>query len=349
MTIRTYASVTQHEIITQTRAWSEALTSVTSNADSLEALWRQGRYQCVLFTGCGSTYYLSQAAASLFQMHVGAPACAAPASELLFYPEAHYPKRGKVLLVASSRSGYTSETVAAVQAFRQRQQGEVVVITNDAEKPLAALADVLLAIPAGQEESVAQTRSFASMYVAATAMVATLAQKLDWLDAMRALPQVGDRLLATYDSLARELGGNLDYDRFYFLGSGPRFGLASETNLKMKEMTLTHSEPFPFLEFRHGPMSMAGPSAVIIGMLSASRRQPEAQVLGDMKKLGARVVTLAEQNADVVFDSQLPEAVRNVLYLPVLQLVAYHRAIAKGLNPDRPNNLSAVIELDGLG
>jgi glucosamine--fructose-6-phosphate aminotransferase (isomerizing) len=117
-------------------------------------------------------------------------------------------------------------------------------------------------------------------------------------------------------------------------------------NLKMKEMTLTHSEPFHFLEFRHGPMSMVTNSSAVIGLLSTTQRTHEQAVLDHMKTLGGNVISLAESGADLNFASGLPEAVRNVLYLPPLQLMAYYRSIAKGLNPDQPNNLSAVVELE---
>ncbi len=105
-------------------------------------------------------------------------------------------------------------------------------------------------------------------------------------------------------SLAKRSGINLDFDRFYFLGSGIRYGLACEVNLKMKEMTLTHSEPFHFLEFRHGPMSMVNEKAVVVGMLSDANRLHEAKVLSEMKTLGGTVVSLGEQDADVAFESR---------------------------------------------
>jgi glucosamine--fructose-6-phosphate aminotransferase (isomerizing) len=205
---------------------------------------------------------------------------------------------------------------------------------------------VTIIIPKGQEESIAQTRSFSSMYVAVTALVMMLGDRDDLLEAMSKLPAVGKTVLASYAPLARSLGENLELDRFYFLGSGSRYGLACEVNLKMKEMTLTHSEPFHFFEFRHGPMSMIGESAALIGLLSEEQREWEIAVLHEMDALGGNVFVLAEDGADVCFKSGLPEAVRNVLYLPVLQLMAYYRAIAKGLNPDRPTNLTAVVELD---
>jgi glucosamine--fructose-6-phosphate aminotransferase (isomerizing) len=114
----------------------------------------------------------------------------------------------------------------------------------------------------------------------------------------------------------------------------------------MKEMTLTHSEPFHFLEFRHGPMSMVNRNTVVVGMLSDAQRAHEAKVLSEMEKLGGTVAGLGESEADVVFESAVPESVRGVLYLPVLQLMAFHRSIAKGLDPDRPKNLTAVVQLN---
>ena len=114
----------------------------------------------------------------------------------------------------------------------------------------------------------------------------------------------------------------------------------------MKEMTLTHSEPFHFLEFRHGPMSMINQNAVVVGMLSDSNRIHEAKVLSEMEALGATVASFGEDEADVQFGSRIPESVRGVLYLPVLQLMAFYRSVAKGLNPDKPNHLSAIVQLD---
>ena len=64
------------------------------------------------------------------------------------------------------------------------------------------------------------------------------------------------------------------------------------------------------------------------------------------KALDGKTLTIGEAGADITFASQLPEPIRNVLYLPILQLMAYYRSLAKGLNPDRPNNLEAVVKLE---
>jgi glucosamine--fructose-6-phosphate aminotransferase (isomerizing) len=232
-----------------------------------------------------------------------------------------------------------------VEKFRQEKRGDVIVISNY-DEALSRLADVNIVIEKGQEESVAQTRSFASMFVAATAMCAQMAGRNELVNSMVELPGLGNQLLDRYETLAKEVGSNLDFDRFYFLGSGIRFGLACEVNLKMKEMTLTHSEPFHFLEFRHGPMSMVNENAVVVGLLSDVNRTHEAKVLSEMKALGGTVISLGEEAADVSFESGVSESLRGVLYLPVLQLMAFYRSITKGLNPDRPNHLTAVVKLE---
>ena len=341
---------TYREIKTQTQAWAQAV-EVTRN----RSLPQADKYGQVIFTGCGSTYYLSLAAAALYQELTGCAARAVPASELLLNPQIVV---GRVvpngdaiatnptyLLVAISRSGTTSETVKAVQNFKAEKRGDVVVISNY-DEVLSRLADVNIVIDEGQEESVAQTRSFASMYVAVCGLCARMAGRAELLKTLEKLPEAGHSLMDGYEAFAKEIGSNLEFDRFYFLGSGTRYGLACEVNLKMKEMTLTHSEPFHFLEFRHGPMSMVNEKAVVVGMLSEANRIHETKVLSEMKSLGGTVASLGESGSDVEFRSGIPEMVRGVLYLPVLQLMAFYRALAKGLDPDRPKNLTAVVRLN---
>ena len=331
---------TYNEITSQTEAWAQALDVVHASH-----LPKAADYDMVLFTGCGSTYYLSLAAAALYQELTGRAARAVPAGELLLNSQTVVRDNISHLLVASSRSGTTTETVKAVEKFKNEKRGDVVVITNYAEV-LSRSADVNIVIDKGQEESVAQTRSFASMYVAVTAFCAQMAGRGDLVEALKPLPVIGKLVMSKYEAYAKSLGENLNFDRFYFLGSGLRYGLACEVNLKMKEMTLTHSEPFHFLEFRHGPMSMVNAQAVVVGMLSDSNRMHEMKVLSEMKMLGGTVAGLGESEADVCFESGIPESIRSVLYLPVLQLMAFYRSLAKGLNPDRPTNLTAVVKLD---
>ncbi|MBK9208312.1 MAG: SIS domain-containing protein [Anaerolineales bacterium] len=221
---------TYTEIKSQTDAWAQAL-EVTRAV----TLPDPEKYEQVVFTGCGSTYYLSMAASATYQELTGRSARAVPGGELLLNSQIILTSQ-KTLLVAISRSGTTTETVKAVEKFKKENRGDVIVISNY-DEVLSKFADVNIIIPSGQEESVAQTRSFASMFVAATAMCARMAGRDDLVDSMSALPEVGQRIMRDFEPAAREIGENLNFDRFYFLGSGIRYGLACEVNLKMKEMT----------------------------------------------------------------------------------------------------------------
>jgi glucosamine--fructose-6-phosphate aminotransferase (isomerizing) len=206
--------------------------------------------------------------------------------------------------------------------------------------------------PEGREESVAQTRSFSSMLAGCVALAYLAGGQPEHLDDLDALPALGQRLMGRHQSLAQSLGRNLDLDQVFFLGSGPRYGLACEAMLKLKEMSLTTSEAYHFLEFRHGPKSMVDERTLVVGLLSDAAREAETAVLNEMKGLGATILILAESGdglswADhvVCFESDLPELARLSLYLPVLQLYAYYRSVGKGLNPDAPRHLDAVVQL----
>lgn len=347
------AEHTLQEILTQPQAWQAALDRVAQAQAALKKLWQEKRFSDILVTGCGSTYYLSLAAAPLFQQQLARRARAMPASELLLFPRAVMPSDNCPLLVTISRSGRTSETIRAAQAYKASQpDGFVLNIGCYGETDLVTLSDLALIIEEGQEQSVVQTRSFSAMLVAAQAVVAVSDEQFP-LAQMQVLPTSGEQLISTYHSLARQLGEHTSFERFYFLGSGLQYGLACEANLKMKEMSLSHSEAFHFMEFRHGPMSMVNEHTLIVGLLSQTASVYELAVLREMRALGAQVLALTEhpvsaQDADyqVCFRSGLPETQRSVLYLPILQLMGYYRAIARGQNPDQPHNLTAVVVLE---
>jgi glucosamine--fructose-6-phosphate aminotransferase (isomerizing) len=340
----TNGQFTREEIFTQSLAWQGAIDVIASMKNELKDI-DLGNYRQIIFTGCGSTYYLSLAVASIFQKQTGAICKAVPGGELLLNPGATYSGNNQ-LLFAISRSGSTSETVQAAEQFKKDQGGRVISICNYDDRPLTEVADLAICIPEGQEQSIAQTRAFSSMYLSLVAMAMLVSRREDLFDEMKALPDIGKSLIEKYNEFSRRVGENLDYDRFYFLGSGSRYGLACEANLKMKEMTITHTEPFYFLEFRHGPISMVNENTAVVGLLSESQRDYEEKVLDDARNFGARTVSIGETDADVSFESELSEDIRNVLYLPVLQIMAYYRSMKKGLNPDQPNNLTAVVYLE---
>jgi len=335
---------TREEIQSQPEAWAAALKVLYETRRSVLDLEPAGRFENIIYTGCGSTYYLSLAAAALTQELTGLPCRAFPASELWLYPGSSY-VTGKTLLVAVSRSGETTETLRACQAFLDKKRGTLLTLSCYGDMPLSKMGALNILLPSGQEQSVAQTRAFSTLYLGTVVLACLWAGREDLIDSMTKIPEAGRRLLKTYTSLATELGRDASIDRFYWLGSGPRLGLACELSLKMKEMSLSHSETFHFMEFRHGPKSMITPSALTIGLRSTVNGQEEAAVLEDVKALGGHVLDIAETGSEVRFESGLDEAVRNVLYLPIGQMIAFNRSLSKGLNPDHPMNLDAVVKL----
>jgi len=192
------------------------------------------------------------------------------------------------------------------------------------------------------------------MLLLTQALTTVLARDDRMLERLQRLPDALENLVARLGDLPQRLGADQNIERFFFLGSGPLYGLANEAMLKTKEMSLSYAEAYHPLEFRHGPMSMVNEHTLVAGFLSDVGLAEELRVLEEMQRLGARILALVEDasiftawQADHVVElrSGLDEWERGPLYLPVIQRLAYHRAVAKGLDPDWPTNLRAVVEL----
>lgn len=342
------------EITSQPELWPKAIEAFWQQSAALKSLWDEGGFNQVLFTGCGSTYYLAHAGAALFQQRTGISSRAYPASEIALYPDLVFLPNTKTLMIAVSRSGETTETVQAMRVYRERTGGKVVAVTCASASTLSTQAELTITIDEAQETSLAQTRSFACMLVVVQAIAAFVAGRSD-LDAMQLLPSTVTGLLTDYRTLAQQLGEDRQIERFFFLGSGALYGIASEAMLKMKEMSLSYSEAFHVLEFRHGPMSMVNDRTLVVGLISEDARPQEVAVLREMQQRGAQILALEAHDANhslpngahrVALNAAIPVWARPVLYLPVLQLMAYYRALANGQNPDQPANLTFVISLD---
>jgi glutamine---fructose-6-phosphate transaminase (isomerizing) len=341
-------SQTFAEILSQPSVWEKSLLRL-KDWDRQEFPQFKD-YDQVLFTGCGSTYYLSLWAARVCEQATGMICRAAPASDLLLFPEAWLHASKRSLLVAVSRSAETTETIRALKAFQTGGYGDAIVVTCYRERALAQLTPWVIDVPDSQEESVAQTRSFTNMMLAVIWLAGgTISKELPGQ-----YKKVGEDLLNKYSRLARQIGEDGSISKFFFLGSGSLYGLASEAMLKMKEMSLAHSESFHMLEFRHGPMSLVDQESLVIGLTGASTGNYEFALLKDMRSKGARTLGLLDLDDPaagdalderVLFQSGKTEMWQAPLYLPILQLIAYHRAINQSLNPDRPTNLSSVVVL----
>jgi glucosamine--fructose-6-phosphate aminotransferase (isomerizing) len=248
------------------------------------------------------------------------------------------------MLVAISRSGSTSETVKAAGDFVAANAGPLVTLSAYGDEPLARLGALNLVFPEARERSIVQTRAFTSLLLATLALAANWAGRDDLLNELDRLPAAGRTVIDRHLPRVAEIAAE-PYERSFFLGSGPQYGLACEAALKTKEVSLQPSEPFHFLEFRHGPKSLVTPETLVVGLLGA-HADLERPVITESAGFGGKTLTIGEADADLTFDSGLSEFARGILCLPPIQWLAVERALAQGLDPDHPRNLSAVITLD---
>jgi glucosamine--fructose-6-phosphate aminotransferase (isomerizing) len=353
---------TIREIVSQPVAWQAALDETQRRAGDLRRLLAVYAQQPLVLLGSGSPQHLAVAVAALTREFAGRNCIAAASADMVFNPRTVTPQDGPILAIIFSRSGETSEAIAAAQGI-QSGGGAVIAVGCDAESRLLRMANVAVAVTAGQEDGAAQTRSFASMYVAGQAIVALMGQQqpADCADdgfeaALLQLPDRGIKSITQVHATIGSLANGAAIERIYVLGSGIRYGIACEAALKFQEMSLTDTNAYNVLEFRHGPMSMADEHALVIGLIGERGHKEELAVLSEAKAFGARVIAIAEQlspemsnlNEGFALESGLPEHARTVLYLPPLQLMAYERAIAKRLNPDAPRNVTKFVRIAEL-
>jgi len=142
-----------------------------------------------------------------------------------------------------------------------------------------------------------------------------------------------------------------------FLGGGPLYGVAVEATLKLTEMSLSPTVPYHTLEVHHGPRSIIDEQTLVVGLGSQRGASHERQIVAEMAEEMLHVLAftpesgwnLGETATEIPLGHQVPEHALGLLYLPLLQLLAYHRALLKGVNPDESRNLTSYIELPDQG
>jgi len=345
------STFTYEEILSQGQIWEKTIPKIIE-ALSVNCDWKKREHDEYLFIGCGSTHYLSSAAASMWSIITKKNAHAFPSSEVWLYPKMCITAKNPALITIS-RSGETTETLNAMEVFREITTKKNISISCYPESEMVKRSEFSLVTKDAWEKSIAQTRSFSSMFIATQLLAGWFASDNILLAELKKLPSLFEDLLAKYKSLAKLLGENKKIQKFVFLGNGPYFGLAEECMLKMKEMSLSISQGFRLLEYRHGPMSVTTEDTLIIGMINSERQNEELSVLRNMKSLGATTLAIVDKIPEnrtgldyiIEMNSGISDIGRAILNLPILQLLAFYRAKANGLNPDEPKNLSSVVYL----
>lgn len=345
-----------YEIAGQSEIWGAAVEAVLAQASNVNSFFEAIQPREILFTACTSPYYAGKSAASYWQSALGLRARAVPSSELILFPSAYYSFEHKEpMLVALSRSGLTSETIWAVEQFEERFPGRTLFIGCAPGSALENLAQVSILLPEAYEETVPATRSLAAMYLASLMVGARISGQDEIFNLLKNAPAAVEKIIRKAESTAQEINNQHDFKNIFFLGSGPLYGMALEATLKTLEMTLSNTLNFTFLESRHGPRSLIDEQTLVVGLYSHAGLNYEAQVMSELTlNHGATTVALTPNpqwetgkvSYQISVDTDWPDNILGLSYLPVIHWLAYYRAVAKEVNPDISRNLTPYIEID---
>jgi glucosamine--fructose-6-phosphate aminotransferase (isomerizing) len=340
-------------MLSQPKCWADCLKRLESGQTIREIAKRFGKSPEWIFVGCGSSYYIAQVAAASWTEITRIRARAIPASELLLFPDLAFSSMKEFVPVLISRSGQTSEVLRVAQLFNDKQIPSIAVSCATGEK-LETMASASILLPEADEQSTVMTRSFTSMVLALQYLAATLAGNTTLLQNFRILPSVAEKMLPDLPDRVRELVDHNPFCDYVCLGQGPYYGLACESALKVMEMSSTYAQSFHTLEFRHGPKSVVSDGVLLTFLLSENNHDAEVEVLEEIKGLGGKTLVVANHvsrraraaaDLAIELDCELPEVLCLAPFVFAGQLVGFYAAMRKGLDPDRPTNLSRVVLL----
>lgn len=343
------------EILSQPEAWRQTFSELERSGILEQILDETKPRKDWLFVGCGSSYYLAEAAATSWTLMTGQPARTLPASELLLFPRLAMRAAETSQAVVISRSGKTSEAVKAANVLSQEFRVPTLGITCAADSPLEKACDRTIRLLAADEKSMVMTRSVTSMLLTLQFLASKRAQGTDF-------PTIIQRLANHFAPRIRSLSAQVEafvtarsFADYIFLGQGPFYALAREASLKATEMSCSYSQPFHTLEFRHGPKAIVSPETCLTFFLSESGLQAEAEVLAEMHELGGVIIAICNRanesirrSSDLLFELGFdgPELATLAPFVVPAQLLGFFTGVRKNLNPDAPKNLSRVVILD---
>lgn len=334
------------EIRSQADAWAQLIPIVTEKRDTIKQLF-EGIDE-ILLTGCGSGLNAAMSGVPILQTQTGISSREVPAAEVYLFPKSVLLANRRTLAILLSRSGETTEVLHALDYLQDRGI-KTLGITCSGDSPLASRSDLALVLSPVSERAIATTRSVTGMILTLQLIAAIVSEDETYLSEIQRLPAVCESQIDAFHDLGKNIGENSELMKYAFVGSGPFFGLAHESQLKIKETVLLPVDAYPTLDYRHGPQSNVDPQMLITVFLSDSARIEEERFVHDMKSLGGITWVLCDQadepireSADYLLEigSGLSELARGILYMPAVQYMAYYRSLSCGLNPDQPRNLS---------
>ena len=347
---------TQSEILSQPQCWQKCLRSLETDGQVERLRGCLDPRAQWLFVGCGSSYYIAQAAASSWTAITGKRARALPASELLLFPDRVLADAGTCQPVLISRSGHTSEVLKAAEYLESTRKMPSLAISCARGQPLEKIASYSLCLAEADERSTVMTRSFSSMLLGLQFLAAALSGDRAYLEDLDRLPGQAQAALDRMVPEIRDFAQREQFEDYVFLAQGHLVGLAAEAQLKVMEMSCSYAQSYHTLEFRHGPKAISGAHVLVGFLISESAQDIELEVLQETKALGAHTLVVTNRttpgvrdNADLIVELNLdlPEAARLPAFAFAGQLLGLYTGLAKQQDPDAPRNLTRVVILDG--
>lgn len=351
---------TAQEIERQPQSWQETWQKIQQEHSALEnfcSVISKHEQMNIVLTGAGSSAFVGETAANTWQQCFDRPARAIPTTDLVTHFEDYILTDRPLLLISFARSGNSPESTAAVERANQYCSDVYhLIITCNPNGQLASFDDdntyVFTLPPGAEDKGLAMTNSFTSMLLAVTAIPKLLTGNRDELDGMiHTMSCYAEKIFNEFTQQLHKTA-TADFNRIVFLGSGPNWGIAKESHLKVQE--LTNGEVIgkydSFLGFRHGPKAVINDDTLLV-YLNSNRAavQPYEQDLIEQvnaHKMDLTTLAIAEDaqktpNTDYAVTlneaAQLDENLWAIVCTLPAQIIGFYKSMQLGYNPDAPS------------
>jgi len=268
----------------------------------------------------------------------------------------------ETVLIAISQSGETADTLAALREAKEK--GALCLgIINVVGSTIARETDTGIYLHAGPEIGVASTKAFTCQCVVLTMLALFIARRKNMsqaqhqevIDGLCAIPDQMQQVLATTSQIKDIAAQFCERENWLFLGRGYHYPIALEGALKLKEISYIHAEGMPAAEMKHGPIALINEGMPVVFL--ATRGVQYEKVISNIEEVRARggkiiaVATEGDTNIrrysdHVVYVPHVLEPLQPLLTVLPLQLLAYHCAVARGCNVDKPRNLAKSVTVE---
>ena len=372
---RTFSSHMMEEIYAQPDAIRETISrhidAVTRTVRPDRFPWSQEEVMAlrrVTVVASGASRHAGLCGKLMIEELAGIPVEVEHASEYGY----RKPTNGKgSLVIAITQSGETADTTAA-QRIAKENGMKTLSISNVVDSTISREADANFFTRAGKEIAIPATKSFTTqltalymlaLYLSAQKQTLAVNEIRAHVDALAALPELIANSLDRFNAEAEAVSANFYEDQtFVFLGRGVHYPIALEGALKLKEISYVHAEGYPTGEFRHGPTALITETLPVVAIVTYDRRDQESVVryeksmalLEDIRHISKRQILVASEGDGAVEAMGVPhfslpeleELLLPIMEVVPLQFLAYHVALRKGLDVDRPRNLVKSVTVD---